>query len=133
MVSIYKRLRALSREICILTKKCFRGTLSAMKCCVCGVYTGVKRRLCRRHHAAYMRAWRRTHRLTGEARRRDLARHYAGVYLRRGKIARGPCRACGAPVAEMHHADYSRPLDVTWLCRPCHRRFHVESPKKQQD
>lgn len=43
-----------------------------------------------------------------------------------GKLERQPCAFCGTvePV-EAHHHDYTKPLEVTWLCVPCHRRFHA--------
>lgn len=47
------------------------------------------------------------------------ARSYANVYLRRGKIQKNPC-ACGNTIVEMHHADYAKPLDISWECRTCH-------------
>lgn len=36
------------------------------------------------------------------------------------------CSRCGCPSSkiEAHHADYSRPLDITWLCRQCHSEIH---------
>jgi len=34
------------------------------------------------------------------------------------------CEQCGAPNAHAHHDDYSRPLDVRWLCRTCHGIEH---------
>lgn len=46
--------------------------------------------------------------------------------VRDGRLARLPCAFCGArDNLEAHHHDYAKPLDVTWLCRPCHRRFHA--------
>lgn len=70
--------------------------------------------------------WMRNHRkpLKGEARERANARSYANVYLRRGKLERQPCEACGAPSEEMHHDDYSKPLEVRWFCRSCHVEHH---------
>lgn len=39
----------------------------------------------------------------------------------------GVCYGCGCASdehrIEAHHHDYSRPLDVIWLCTPCHRRM----------
>jgi hypothetical protein len=45
------------------------------------------------------------------------------VYLKRGKLTRQPCEVCGA-VAQMHHDDYSKPLEVRWLCRGHHLEHH---------
>jgi hypothetical protein len=46
--------------------------------------------------------------------------------VRSGKLVKSPCAFCGAAErVEAHHHDYSKPLDVTWLCKPCHRRFHA--------
>jgi hypothetical protein len=74
-----------------------------------------------------MREWRKTHRLSGESLARARARSYAGTYYRRGKLMRpDTCADCSAPPEEMHHEDYSKPLEVTWLCCRCHRRRERE-------
>lgn len=45
----------------------------------------------------------------------------------KGLVAKPPCCTyCGSGGRiEAHHPDYSRPLDVVWLCVPCHRRTHA--------
>ena len=48
----------------------------------------------------------------------------AGAAIRSGKIARQPCARCGSDRAVAHHDDYSKPLDVTWLCRTHHAERH---------
>lgn len=42
----------------------------------------------------------------------------------RGLLTPTPCQHCGASKVEGHHEDYSKPLMVVWLCRPCHARHH---------
>lgn len=75
-----------------------------------------------------MREWRKDHPLTVEQKRRDNARSYAGVYLRRGRIERQGCEVCGED-AEMHHDDYDKPLEVRWLCRLHHMSHHAETTR----
>jgi|SRR6186713_1464084 len=74
-------------------------------------------------HAAYMRGWRPTHPMTPEQRVKDAARSYANEYKKRGRLVPQPCD-CGVNDVEMHHLDYQRPLDVQWMCRPCHLDLH---------
>jgi hypothetical protein len=68
---------------------------------------------------AYKKRWRKTDGwLSSGARKRNNARSYANVYLQRGKIQKGPCEIEGCPEPPlMHHSDYSKPLEIRWLCR----------------
>lgn len=94
-----------------------------MICSICGTkHDRIGQRYCCDCHAAYMREWRKTHDLNAVQRQKDIARSYAGVYKRRGKLVPQPCW-CGAP-AEMHHGDYTHPIDVKWLCREHHLALH---------
>lgn len=80
---------------------------------------------------------------------RDLARSYAKTFrlansrkyhrahqavyeaVKRGTLIRPvTCETCGSGgKIDGAHADYSRPLDVRWLCRSCHVRWDREEPK----
>lgn len=53
------------------------------------------------------------------------AAHIAvGNAVRDGRLIPWPCMLCGNK-AEAHHPDYSRPLDVVWLCPPHHKQAHA--------
>ena len=96
-------------------------------CCSCGQAPrrSPDQKYCLPCHAAYMRKHRPKHRdLAPEARRKAVVRAMAGVYLRRGKLVKCACEGCGSPNSQMHHPDYSQPLQVTWLCRECHLELH---------
>ena len=62
--------------------------------------------------------------LPEEEKKKSLARAYANVYQRRGKLLPQPCYVCLSPKAEKHHSDYSKPLEVQWICRKCHLELH---------
>jgi ribosomal protein S27AE len=47
--------------------------------------------------------------------------------LKMGKMQREPCQGCGSNQAVAHHEDYSKPLDVKWVCEHCHKAVHKGS------
>jgi len=49
--------------------------------------------------------------------------------LKSGKLTRQPCQVCGEMRVQAHHEDYSKPLDVMWLCTKHHAERHVELNK----
>ncbi len=80
-------------------------------------------RACKSCKADYMRAHRKANGMPESQKLKDRARSYANVYFRRGKLAAEPCK-CGSYDVEKHHPDYSKPLQVIWLCRDCHLALH---------
>lgn len=52
------------------------------------------------------------------------ARQAAAYARRAGRLVPLPCAECGAAKVEAHHEDYSKPLDVVWLCRTHHIARH---------
>lgn len=56
-------------------------------------------------------------------------KHVARWKVRRaiaaGKLVRQPCEVCKKEPAHGHHDDYSKPLDVRWLCPVHHREHHA--------
>lgn len=103
------------------------GTWNIVSICKCGnPVRAAGQRYCTSCHAEYMRKWRKTHRLEGEALKKSNARSYANTYLRRGLLKKEPCIECGSPDSEMHHEDYNKPLEVIWLCRKHHLKRHRE-------
>ena len=49
--------------------------------------------------------------------------------IKHGRLERQPCRVCGNTKVQAHHADYSKPLDVEWLCSKHHRAVHSSQNK----
>lgn len=83
------------------------------------------------HRAEYQRQWR----LKNPAKYRESAykqreRHPEKIKARLsinnaiqcGRLIRQDCH-CGG-VGEAHHADYSKPFQITWLCRTHHAELH---------
>lgn len=82
------------------------------------------------HRRAQERArWNARMKDPGEIRKRK-ARTLVQTAVINGTLARLPCEVCGATPAEAHHDDYSRPLDVRWLCPSHHREHHLAADEE---
>lgn len=75
-------------------------------------------------HFAIQSEWRIRH--------REKSRAHSAVAraLKKGELIRPlECEGCGPAYVgklEAHHDDYSKPLDIKWLCDKCHKARHVE-------
>jgi len=49
--------------------------------------------------------------------------------IRLGVLVKQPC-ICGEKDSLGHHPDYSKPLEVVWLCDPCHKIIHQYEREK---
>lgn len=75
------------------------------------------------HSSKWIRLWpkrRRAHQAVNNA-------------VRDGRLAKLPCEVCGDPRSHGHHDDYSKPLDVKWLCPVHHAARHRELAGKGSD
>ena len=100
-------------------------------CCRCGkLKERISRAFCRACARQYERQWRKRHPLTDEQRWKNNVRSLARSYWVRGKLRQKPCRHCGESRTERHHPDYTRPLYVFWLCRPCHLKLHANRRRR---
>lgn len=52
------------------------------------------------------------------------ANKLAKYYFRKLAIQRPECQVCGDADTIMHHPDCSKPTEVVFVCRTCHRRIH---------
>lgn len=107
--------------------------------CICGDCAKCKRNAYmsewyrRPGNAEKVRGWVRRYREKNAevVREKDRARGYrvydaAKVRARAltRTLDRQPCSECGAEPADAHHPDYTKPLEVVWLCRKHHGEAH---------
>lgn len=71
-------------------------------------------------NTAVNRAWR------AEDKRRQSAHRKVSSAIKSGVLVRNKCERCGDEKSVAHHEDYDKPLDVVWLCQPCHKQRHKE-------
>lgn len=72
-------------------------------------------------------AKRRTRRWRKKNPEKHKAHYVVANAMRHGRIKKPKkCQRCGVPTAKLdkHHQDYSKPLEVIFVCKPCHGIIH---------
>lgn len=70
--------------------------------------------------------------LNAEQKAKAIARGKLNLAVYHGRVKRQPCEVCGATPAQAHHADYSKPLDVEWLCPTHHREADAVKRRREE-
>jgi hypothetical protein len=83
-------------------------------------WRNANRQKVREYHREYMK----TYRLLPSVIVKDRARRAVLTALAAGTLERQPCEVCGFLLTEAHHLDYTKPLDVKWLCTEHHGEMH---------
>ena len=55
---------------------------------------------------------------------RNRAHQAVHVAIQTGELEWWHCQVCGSLDSEAHHNDYSKPLEVRWLCPLHHNEVH---------
>ena len=55
---------------------------------------------------------------------RQKARDKVRTAIKNGSIQRSCCEVCKEEKAQAHHDDYTKPLEVRWLCTTHHAEWH---------
>lgn len=66
----------------------------------------------------------RRHLVSNEQRIKTAAHSQVASAIANGEIVQQPCEVCADPNTVAHHKDYSKPLEVNWLCRVHHMQAH---------
>lgn len=68
----------------------------------------------------------RKYRRTNEGRTKERARSKVNQAIKEGLLINPhKCSICDkSGYIEAHHEDYTKPLDVIWLCKNCHENIH---------
>lgn len=55
---------------------------------------------------------------------KQFARDEVNKALKRGDLTKLECEFCGDTKTQAHHSDYSKPLEVRWVCKKHHWELH---------
>jgi hypothetical protein len=107
------------------------------KCKECSVsdnkkYRHLHREKFRKYHQQYRAAGGKEKRTDSQRKRRAASPEKYSAHIitsnaiQRGELISQSCEVCGESKTQAHHDDYSKPLDVRWLCFAHHQQYHLQ-------
>ena len=74
----------------------------------------------------WIKAYDKVYNQTPERKQKHHVRMFTTTAIALGILVRQACEMCGVKETEAHHTDYSKPLEVRWLCRTHHAAHHAK-------
>jgi predicted DNA-binding protein YlxM (UPF0122 family) len=145
IVDVAGKLKKLTLEQVDAAKALYEGGLSLADVAECfgvsrqAMHDLLKRRMTLRPQARYAAE---NHFYRGGAKAEDRAHNIVEKAILRGVLVPKACEVCGANgtmadgrrEVQAHHDDYSKPLDVRWLCQSHHHEWHkANSPLAEKE
>ena len=89
-----------------------------MECCS-------NRKRNRPYNGEKQREYQKEYNIKPENKIKILAHTLVRKAIKTGELIKENCEICGK-IADAHHDNYSKPLDVRWLCRKHHKKYHAK-------
>lgn len=84
-----------------------------------------RRKYNKRRYESYTKGYLKEYKLRPEEMTKYKARAAARAAIKKGVLQKEPCRVCQEVKVDAHHEDYSKPLEIIWLCRADHKPWHA--------
>lgn len=89
--------------------------------------------LCRECSRIYYREYVKNRILTEEQKLKIRVRDKVRRMIKRKLLIVFPCEVCGEIKSQAHHDDYSKPLNIRWLCQAHHSEHHRRERRLNHD
>lgn len=93
-------------------------------------YRAKHREKLREYNRTYNKEWRKENGYHNEEKWIKNNRYKRNAHMKvlravsKGLLIKEPCEVCGSKHVHAHHEDYSKPLEVRWLCPLHHKEVH---------
>lgn len=94
-------------------------------------YRDKNRKKIREYNRVYNQMWRKKYGYHNEENskkrypEKEYARAVTQLAIRHGQLKRKPCEKCKSKLSQAHHDDYTKPLQIRWLCSLHHKQYHM--------